>query len=923
MNPLKKNFEFKAILLLSLIFAIVLLLSYGAYSKLTKIVSEFAEVSSPDARLAINNDLKIKLTEIGSIAKTHSLTNDKFYIESYVQKEKIIQEDLADLWLLNEQSKNKINVVYLDSLIQDKLIVLDGIMYSQDPFRVQAALEKVLLNIKKSEGESKNGEKRIVTTEDIETSKINMQKWLVYGSRSELLEKLRKEREIEGKKRYNSLQQEFSKKIVSLSKENTVKKSKKQQRIELRLWKRALSDSIKSILKNYSFDENQIQDLNKIMEERGMGANNSDDDSDLVDEDDPEERQIGGIEDVISTKSALDFNFINKEINAVRKEEFDIEQQIKFAELQMITLDNELSVEIEKFFERFIEQQKTNLSATAKIAGKDSKSANRYIAFISFAIGMLVIGLMFLIVSYVRKNNAYKIALKQSQNDAENASKSREKFFANMSHEIRTPMNAIVGFSDQLSESDLDENQRNYVSMIQKSSEHLVYLINDVLDFSKLQSGKLKLERMAFEIASIANEVTSFSQQLAIEKNIQVRCVIDESVPKVVIGDSFRLRQILLNLMSNSVKFTEKGSVQLFLSFEQKNKEEILLIKVADTGSGMDEETLGVIFNEFEQGNADTARNYGGTGLGLSISKMLVELMNGKIQLTSKVNEGTTASIQIPIKVGKESDVSAKTSLRIVSKLKRVLIVDDEKFNRQLLSSIFLKNGIEFEEAIDGVDALAKMQTSNFDIVLMDARMPRMNGIEATLEIRSMQDVVKRETKIIVLTAAVSEEEEQEFRNAGMDGYVSKPFKEHELFREINRILESKVAPKNAKTKRIQLSKNTQSFDFTHLKKMSGNDKQFYTEMLKTFISSTKNGMATIKVGFQNEDWELVANEAHKISAPCKHLGAYKLYNLLSRIENVTRTRKSTKHIKTAVKDLEEEADLVLNAVSDELSLKN
>lgn len=916
MNPLKKNFEFKAILLLSLIFAIVLLLSYGAYSKLTKIVSEFAEVSSPDARLAINNDLKIRLTEIGSIAKTHSLTNDKLYIESYVQEEKIIREDLADLWLLNEQSKNKINVVYLDSLIKDKLIVLDGIMYSQDPFRVQAALEKVVLNIRKSERNSEYNENGNVTSEDVEASKAHMQQWLAYGSRAALLEKLRKERELEGKDRYYAIQKEFSKKLVTISKQNSAKKSKKQLRIELRLWKRALKDSIQSILKN-SLDQNQLADLNKIMEVKGLGSSDDENEDNSIGDDDSE------FDEAISSKSALDFNFINKEINAVRKEEFDIEQQIKFAELQMITLDNELSVEIEKFFERFIEQQKTNLSATAKIAGKDSKSANRYIAFISFAIGMLVLGLMFLIVSYVRKNNEYKIALKQSQNDAENASKSGEKFFANMSHEIRTPMNAIVGFSDQLSESDLDETQRNYVSMIQKSSEHLVYLINDVLDFSKLQSGKLKLEQVAFEIASIAHEVTSFSQQLAVEKNIQVRCVIDESVPKVVIGDSFRLRQILLNLMSNSVKFTEQGSVQLFLSFEQKNKEEILLLKVVDTGSGMDEETLGVIFNEFEQGNTDIARNYGGTGLGLSISKMLVELMNGKIQLTSKVGEGTTASIQIPIKVGKESDMSVKTNLRIVSQLKRVLIVDDEKFNRQLLSSIFLKNGIAFEEAIDGVEALEKMRTSNFDIVLMDARMPRMNGIEAAIEIRSMQDVVKRETKIIVLTAAVSEEEEQEFRKAGMDGYVSKPFKENELFREINRILESKVASRNSKTNRTQLPKSTQSFDFTHLKKMSGNDKQFYTEMLKTFISSTKNGIATIKVGFQNEDWELVANEAHKISAPCKHLGAYKLYHLLSRIENVTRTRKSTKHIKTAVKDIEDEADLVLNAVSDELALKN
>jgi len=919
MSSLKKNFEFKAILLLSLIFAVVLLLSYGAYSKLSKIVTEFSEVSSPDERLEINNQLKIALTEIGSIAKTHSLTNDSDYIEIYVAKEANIQNELERLSNINEDSKNKIDVAYLDSLVKDKLIVLDGIMYSQDPFRVQAALEKVMLNIKKSENSEDSGDKRLVTSEDILASKANMQKWLAYGSRSALLEKLRKERENSALERYNSTSQEFSKKLLSISKENAGKKSKKQQRIELRMWKRALKDSIESFISYLSLDQNQLNDLKNRMNAKAMDSKDTED----VDDDDDLSESSNPFEDALAGKSALDFNFINKEINAVRKEEFDIEQQIKFAELQMITLDNELMVEIEKFFEKFINQQKTNITATAKNAGKDSESANRYIAFISFAIGLLVLSLMFLIVSYVRRNNRYRLALKQSQLEAENASKSREKFFANMSHEIRTPMNAIVGFSDQLSESDLNETQRTYVSMIQKSSEHLVYLINDVLDFSKLQSGKLKLENLAFEIGAVVNEVTSFSKQLAVEKNIEVKCVIDETVPPVIYGDPFRLRQILLNLMSNAVKFTEKGSVQLHVSSELKGKQHNLLISVADTGAGMDEKTLSVIFNEFEQGNEATARNHGGTGLGLSISKMLVELMKGNIQLSSEVDKGTVATIQLPCKAGTKTDVVVKPNLRIVSKLKRVLIVDDEKFNRQLLASIFTKNGIEFEEAADGVEALEKMHHSNFDVVLMDARMPRMNGIEATKEIRSLNDVVKRETKIIVLTAAVSDDEAQEFKVAGMDGYVAKPFKENELFRELNRIMELTSRVKNQPKAKALDAKSLQSFDFSNLKKMSGNDKAFYRDMLKTFITSTKSGVETIKVGFKNDDWELVSNEAHKISAPCKHLGAYKLYTLLTRIEQVARSRKSIKHIKTAIKDLEVESEIVLNAVSDELSLSN
>jgi signal transduction histidine kinase/CheY-like chemotaxis protein len=370
---------------------------------------------------------------------------------------------------------------------------------------------------------------------------------------------------------------------------------------------------------------------------------------------------------------------------------------------------------------------------------------------------------------------------------AEESTKLKEAFLANMSHEIRTPMNAIIGFSDILSQAKMGEKEKEYVTIIKSAGENLLTIINDILDISKIEAGMMTFESSNFELAKMFKSLQGMLMRKAIEKNIQLVFSCDANVPTHLFGDQTRLSQILINLVGNAIKFTEKGEVLVHAKI-LKDQQEIVLVgfSVSDTGIGIPSDKLETIFERFQQADAHTTRQYGGTGLGLSIAKQLVELQGGNLFVTSELSVGSTFSFQIPYAKSITDGAAIQEPEKIypvaaLSHLK-ILLVEDNKVNVLLIRTLFSENNIALQTAENGKVALEKLKENKFDIILMDMEMPILNGYETTTIIRKqMQNPIP----IIAMTANAMAGERAKCLSLGMNDYISKPINATLLFEKI------------------------------------------------------------------------------------------------------------------------------------------
>lgn len=376
---------------------------------------------------------------------------------------------------------------------------------------------------------------------------------------------------------------------------------------------------------------------------------------------------------------------------------------------------------------------------------------------------------------------------------ADAANKSKSEFLANMSHEIRTPMNAIMGFTELLNEQLSEPRLKAYVKTIQTASNTLLTLINDILDLSKIEAGKLKIETKPTDLFQLSNEISSIFMMHVKNKGLDFIVHVDESIPKSLLLDEVRLRQILFNLIGNAVKFTEKGYIKLSikaLSIKEHLSKIDLEIAVEDSGIGIKEDQLQKIFKEFEQQDGQDNRKFGGTGLGLSISKRLSSMMGGDISVASK--NGATFTVHLyDVNISSvESEMSCDTtesSQEIEFVKSKILVVDDIEDNRELIVKNFEGTNIEIVTANDGVEAIEKVKSENPDLILMDIRMPNMDGYEASRQIKLTNSI-----PIIALTASVMQDENEKIKREHFDGYLRKPVLKKELFHEISQFIEHK-----------------------------------------------------------------------------------------------------------------------------------
>jgi len=375
--------------------------------------------------------------------------------------------------------------------------------------------------------------------------------------------------------------------------------------------------------------------------------------------------------------------------------------------------------------------------------------------------------------------------LQSAKDMAETASKTKSEFLANMSHEIRTPMNGVLGTLQLLQDTELSDSQREYVSIAYNSGESLLTLLNDILDFSKIEAGKMTLESIPFNIEQLVKELVALLHGKAEERNVQLISEMDSKLEKFVRGDSVRIRQILTNLMTNAIKFTENGEVKVKLSVLEKNSDSIRLkLKVIDNGIGIPEEAQRKLFNSFTQADGSTTRKYGGTGLGLAIVRQLVTMMHGRLGVESKPGEGSCFWVELVFEIVNEEAIEdqPEKDQEVAGEIGgRVLLVEDNPVNQMVAKKMLEKMGMDYEMVNNGQEAVDRIaEDQNFNLILMDCQMPVMDGYEATHVIR---DKEKEPDHIIIvaMTANAMEGDKEQCIEAGMDDYIAKPVKSPDL----------------------------------------------------------------------------------------------------------------------------------------------
>jgi signal transduction histidine kinase/CheY-like chemotaxis protein len=466
---------------------------------------------------------------------------------------------------------------------------------------------------------------------------------------------------------------------------------------------------------------------------------------------------------------------------------------------------------------------------------------------------------------------------------AEDAMKAKQQFLSNMSHEIRTPMNAIIGFTKVLLKTDLSAKQKEYLSAIKMSGDALIVLINDILDLAKVDAGKMSFKQIPFKMASSISAMLHLFEPKIQEKNLVLIKNYDLRIPEVLVGDPVRLHQIILNLVSNSVKFTSQGIITVSVYLLEENNEQVTIeFAVADTGIGIADDNIALIFENFQQAYSVTSSLYGGTGLGLAIVKQLIEKQGGTILVKSKLGQGSTFSFSLNFQ---KTNAVAEYEPEIVEmeqavKDLRVLVVEDIELNQLLMTTILEDFGFACDVAADGQIAIEKIQKNTYDIVLMDLQMPVMNGFLATEHIRG---TLKSTIPIIALTADVTTVDLAKCKAAGMSDYIAKPIDEKMLYNKIIGLVKTETMNDENMLADVGQTSKSKCTNLDYLNLRTKSNTQLMIQIISTYLEQTPTLVSVMKQGLIDKDWDILYSAAHKMIPSFSIMGVNSIFEDMAR----------------------------------------
>lgn len=599
-------------------------------------------------------------------------------------------------------------------------------------------------------------------------------------------------------------------------------------------------------------------------------------------------------------------NKVRRILHNVQREADAQEQQLEAKELALLQQDKQIMDQIRTM----IYELENHEQAQTAINSSRARSVAQETSVIMLIIGIIGLGsgiaFILVILRDLTRSNNYKSRLIHAQKEAVKLARAKEAFVANMSHEMRTPLNVILGFTQQMRHTPLQPQQQDHVQAINGAGQHLLHIVNDVLDLSKIEAGKLEIDHTPFGLRQLLTDVEQAFQLKASSKSVLLTCKADEHIPDALCGDPLRLKQVLFNLVDNAIKFTHQGEVTVDVRLRSRRRSRaVLSIAVADTGIGIPEDRMQHVFGEFNQADDSILRKYGGTGLGLSISKKLVEMQGGTLTVNSVYGEGTTFTIVLPMRVTQEQVPSLPAeSVPMPAAFKgfKALVVDDDAYSRTLCDLILSRWGMQVHLANDGQEALDLVQEHTFDIVLTDIQLPGMSGKTVARNIRKLD----KQVPIIALTANILSNDADFFKNTAITAHILKPFTEQELhqklaealpttpivpFEPIATIQQPIAEPKPAQNHDdAQEGLDEALFDLSEMRLFTGDDQQALADILELLLEDQEQNLEKLQQTAEANDWEANANMAHKMLTAFKHLHAYSVTPYLQQLEQVLHT---------------------------------
>jgi signal transduction histidine kinase/CheY-like chemotaxis protein/HPt (histidine-containing phosphotransfer) domain-containing protein len=532
--------------------------------------------------------------------------------------------------------------------------------------------------------------------------------------------------------------------------------------------------------------------------------------------------------------------------------------------------------------------QLSNISTSVNSNGLKAKTWGIILALLACLASLVT---FWYLINQGQRQRKLISTLDTSERQLKEASKIKEQFVANISHEIRTPMNAVLGFAGLLQKTSLNKNQHEYVKSIRSSAENLLTIINDILDLSRIESGMMHIESLPFNLRELLDSLATMMNVKAKNRGLYLRTEVEDSIPENLKGDAVRLTQILMNLISNALKFTHEGGVSIKLeTADTKDKTIFIRFTISDTGIGISPEKQKTIFDRFQQAQTETTRRYGGTGLGLSIVKQLVEIQNGSIMVESEPGKGSIFTVVLPFQIAAEEEIASimprpvLVAEPLLQKIK-LLVAEDNLMNQKLIHHLMEQWQIDFDIVSNGAAAVESLRqkASEYNMVLMDIQMPEMDGYTATEKIRYDLNL---SIPIIAMTAHALAGEKEKCLSAGMDDYISKPLNEELLYKLINKYTQRTVSGNAASV-----------INMEYLQSLSKGDKAFETNMIKAFSRQMPLELNDLKTAIEDKNYKRIARIAHNMKSTVSYMGLHQLTPLLLQIETESELENSLTRI--------------------------